>query len=231
MRAKQIVKILVDLAMLVLLPLLMSYSLLGETAHEWLGIGITALFLFHHLLNMQFYRNLVKGCYTPVRMLGIAVNFFLTVCMLSLAVSGMLMSRHAVPLLSTDTGLSISRILHLLGAYWGMIFMSFHVGMHGSIFLGMVRQMLKVREPSVMRTAILRLFAAAVAGYGIYALLHRDVIGYLFLKNQYVFLDYSEPIIHHLLDYSAIILLFAICGYYAAKMCRAIKRKQKTQNK
>lgn len=77
MRAKQIVKILVDLAMLVLLPLLMSYSLLGETAHEWLGIGITAHFLFHHLLNMQFYRNLVKGCYTPVRMLGIAVNFFL----------------------------------------------------------------------------------------------------------------------------------------------------------
>ncbi len=38
MKAKKIIKIIIDTAMLILLPLLMAYSLIGETAHEWLGI-------------------------------------------------------------------------------------------------------------------------------------------------------------------------------------------------
>lgn len=33
------------------LMLLMSYSLIGEQAHEWIGMGMFVLFILHHWLN------------------------------------------------------------------------------------------------------------------------------------------------------------------------------------
>ena len=39
MQTKQKIRYAVDLGMTALLPLLMAYSLVGETAHEWLGVG------------------------------------------------------------------------------------------------------------------------------------------------------------------------------------------------
>ena len=41
MKTKKIIKIIVDTAMLILLPLLMAYSLIGETTHEWLAMGMS----------------------------------------------------------------------------------------------------------------------------------------------------------------------------------------------
>lgn len=61
MKSRQIIKICIDLAMLVLLPLLMAYSLVGETAHEWIGIGMFVLFISHQLMNRQWYKNIWKG--------------------------------------------------------------------------------------------------------------------------------------------------------------------------
>ena len=38
--------------MLILLPLLMAYSLIGESIHEWLGITMFAVFILHHIINI-----------------------------------------------------------------------------------------------------------------------------------------------------------------------------------
>lgn len=40
-----------DTALTVVLLLLMGYSLIGETAHEWLGISMLALAVLHHKWN------------------------------------------------------------------------------------------------------------------------------------------------------------------------------------
>ena len=53
MRAKQILKIAVDVAMTIALLLLMAYELIGQAAHEWLGIGMFVLFIIHHILNRK----------------------------------------------------------------------------------------------------------------------------------------------------------------------------------
>lgn len=45
MNTRQIIKITVDAAMTLILLLLMTYELIGQAAHEWLGIGIFALFV------------------------------------------------------------------------------------------------------------------------------------------------------------------------------------------
>ena len=64
MKQKTILKIVVDIGMTVMLLLLMTYELIGEAAHEWLGIGMFVLFVIHHILNRKWSRSVFKGKYT-----------------------------------------------------------------------------------------------------------------------------------------------------------------------
>lgn len=46
MKPKMIAKICVDIGMTIALLLLMPYELVGQAAHEWIGIGIFILLSF-----------------------------------------------------------------------------------------------------------------------------------------------------------------------------------------
>lgn len=61
MQAKTIVKVCVDVVMTVMLLFLMAYEMIGQAAHEWLGIGIVVLFVIHHILNRKWCGNILKG--------------------------------------------------------------------------------------------------------------------------------------------------------------------------
>ena len=53
MNHKQKIKILIDFLMFITLMLLMPYEMVGETAHEWLGMGMFVLFISHHVMNRK----------------------------------------------------------------------------------------------------------------------------------------------------------------------------------
>ena len=61
MKQKTTLKIVVDIGMTVMLLLLMTYELIGEAAYEWLGIGMFALFIIHHILNRKWSLRVFKG--------------------------------------------------------------------------------------------------------------------------------------------------------------------------
>lgn len=71
-----------DIAMTVLLPLLMTYSLIGETFHEAAGTVMLVLFIAHNWMNRGFWKNLFKGKYTAKRALHTAVNLALFAVMI-----------------------------------------------------------------------------------------------------------------------------------------------------
>lgn len=60
MKPKMILKLTVDIGMTVALLLLMAYELIGQAAHEWIGIAMFVLFILHHILNISWSRNLLK---------------------------------------------------------------------------------------------------------------------------------------------------------------------------
>ncbi len=125
----QIPKIITNTSMLILLPLLMAYSLVGEAAHEWLGIAIFALFVLHHIINFAWLKTLFKGRYSAYRIYMTVINVLLLAVMLMLPVSGIMMSKHIFRI-SGVGGLSLARTVHLLASYWGFILMSVHAGNH-----------------------------------------------------------------------------------------------------
>ena len=83
-------RMIIDILMVVLLPLLMAYSLIGENTHEVLGICMFVLFIAHHVINRKWWTSLFKGKYNAARILNTAVNLFLAVFMVLQPVSGIL---------------------------------------------------------------------------------------------------------------------------------------------
>ena len=205
--------------MVLLLPLLMAYSLVGEAAHEYLGIGMFLLFVTHHILNIAWWKHIFCGKYTLLRILGTAVNLTLAMIMLALPISGMMLSRHVFRFLHFN-GASMARTVHLMASYWGLVLMSFHAGMHGNVMMGMFRKAAHTQQTSKIRTWSLRVIAVLLAICGIHAFVKNRISSYLFLRTQFVFIDFSQPVVLALLDYLAIAALFAVAGYYIPKLIK-----------
>lgn len=209
MTAKRKSQIVIDIMMTVILPLLMAYQLIGEAVHEWVGICMFLLFLCHHLLNLYWHKNLLKGRYNSIRLIGTVIDILLFVIMVSLAISGVMMSKHIFTFLHIDSGSGSARVMHLLASYWGFVLMSIHIGLHWNMVSGAIKQ----TENSAGKCNIfLKVVVAAICFYGIYAFIKHQFSDYLLLKSEFVFFDFEESIILLFIDYISIIVLFAFVG-------------------
>lgn len=216
MTVRQKLRILADIAMTALLLPLMAYSLVGETAHEWLGAAMCLLFLCHHVLNIGWYKGLAKGRWNPPRAFQTAINSALLLMMLGLMVSGIILSREVFAFLPISGGTSFARTSHMVCAYWGFCLMSLHIGIHWGIVLRRFQR----RQTTLSRrrgTTLLRAAVVLTAGYGVYAFFRREIGMYMTLKAAFAFFDFEEPLVLFFLDYLSVMGLFAIIGYYTMK--------------
>lgn len=227
MKRAAIAKITVDVLMTLTLLFLMGYQLWGEAAHEWAGAIMLILFLAHHILNRGWYKSLFKGRYTSMRVFQVCVDMLLLVAMLAQMYSGIAMSRHVFAWLPVDGGMALARRLHILGAYWGYLLMSVHLGLHWNLFLGMARKRAGKTAPSKRRSLILFLIGLLIATYGAFVFMNRDFPTYLFLRSEFVFLDYEEPVWSFYLDYLSLMGLWVFLAHYLSKCLRKLGGKKK----
>ena len=191
-----------DAAMVLLLPLLMAYSLIGEAFHEVAGTLMLALFILHHWMNRAWWKNLFKGQYSPQRVFQTALNLLLLIFMIAQPLCGILISKHLYTFLPTDGVSSVARAIHLPLANWGFVLMSLHAGTHLSAML-----------PKGRKKAAVLGCLGAVSLYGAYAFVKRQIPAYLFLKLPFAFFDYSEPRVFFLADYLTVMILLTMLGY------------------
>lgn len=221
MKPKMIVKICIDVAMTIALMALMSYSLIGEAAHEWIGVAMLVLFIVHHILNGKWTGNILRVKYTALRVWQTVLVIAVLISMLGSMVSGIILSRYALAFIPFHKGVSTARTIHLISAYWGMLMMGLHLGFHWSMIMGMVSRNM---NKSVVRTWIIRIIGIVVAVYGVVAFVHRDIANYLLLKNHFVFFDFSETPVTFFIDYVAVMALYVFIGHYITKLIRTIGR-------
>lgn len=223
-KKKMILKLAVDVAMTAALFLLMAYELVGQAAHEWIGMGMFLLFILHHILNRSWSRNLFHGRYTPFRVAQSIVVVLVLCAMAGSMVSGVILSRHALSFLPIKGGRAFARSLHMVSAYWGFVFMSLHLGFHWRMMMGMAG---KLRRRAFRNGKwVGRLIAILIAGYGIYAFGKREIGGYMTLANPFAFFDFEEPLAYFFLDYLAVMGLFVFLGYYLSEILKKIKSKK-----
>lgn len=218
------IKIIIDVLMTAALLFLMPYELVGEAAHEWIGGGMLVLFVIHHILNRKWTGNLLKGKYTPLRMVQTALVLLVLVSILGSMISGIILSRHVFAFLNITGAASFARNIHMICAYWGFAWMSLHLGLHWSMMIGMAGKMFE--KPSAIRKWIARAVALTIAGYGIYAFVKRDIGSYMMMQVHFVFLDYEEPLIFFILDYMAAMGLFVFIGHYFCEWLKRLGKKK-----
>lgn len=223
MTGKRKLKIIIDVLMSLGLLFLMPYELVGDAAHEWIGVGMFVLMLLHHMLNRAWICSLFKGRYTPVRIVQTLLVVLVLVCMLGSMASGVLLSRYVFSFPEIRGAASAARSVHMASAYWGLVFMSLHLGLHWSMMLGMMKKI--SRNPSAVRIWCVRGTGAAIAAYGVYAFIKRGIGNYMLFRIHFAFFDYEEPLIFFLMDYMAAVGLFVWAGHYVGKL---LKKKTPT---
>ena len=116
--------------MVVLLPMIMAYSLIGEKFHEIAGTAMLVLFIVHHVLNRKWFGAITKGKYSPERWFRTGVDVLLLTFMVLQPLSGILMSKHLYTFLPALPVSALARTVHMLLAYWGYVLLSVHAGTH-----------------------------------------------------------------------------------------------------
>ena len=184
---------------------------IAPLVHEVLGISLIILFCVHLWLNRYWIKNLFKGRYNASRFVLALFNFLLILDVIFLLISGVMISKSIFIGWFDFISLALARPLHILASYWGYVIMSFHVGLYWNVMSAM------------MRVKLPRFLAVLPMAYGAYAFMKRNLAEYMFLRSQFVFFDFEEPLIYFLLDYIAIMILFAGLGHCLMLLLRKLK--------
>ena len=209
MKPKARLKVGIDILMTLLLLLLMGYQFFGDAAHEWAGSGMFALFIIHHLLNGSWHKNLLRGKYDAYRIFMLVIDVLLFADMLGLMVSGIMLSNHVFAFLGIHGSMSFARLLHMASSYWGFVLMSLHLGLHWSMIISMLRRAVNGgKKASAASKLLFRIFGTVTAVYGLTVFIRRDLITYMFIRTQFVFLDFNEPVLLFYIDHLAMMGTF-----------------------
>lgn len=213
MNSKMRLKILADSLMSILLPVLMAWSLIGEKAHEWIGVSMIILFFLHHVLNYRWFISIFKGRYTCIRIVETVIDLILLLIMLTLMASGIMLSKYVFTGLPIQSGSPVARVGHMLASHWGFVLMAIHAGIHGNMLVGLFKSKCKAHKTLSIPRLICWIIVVIISAYGAFAFIHRQFPSYMFLKNQFVFMNFDESLALFFADYLAIMVLFSTSGY------------------
>lgn len=224
MSRKLIIKIVVDLCMTVLILLLMSYSLVGEVVHEWLGMAMLVFLILHGALNAGWIRGLRKGRYSAFRIVQTASAALALLSMLGSMLSGIAQSRYVFAFLPLRELHTLAETVHLPCAYWSFLFVSLHLGFHWSMVLGVMRRMTGAASPS-LRTFLLRLTASLIAIYGAISFSRNNIFSYLLLRTHFLFFDFDQTPLSFFAEYLSIMGTFVFLAYYIGRLLQKNRRQ------
>ena len=113
--------------------------------------------------------------------------------------------------------MATARSMHMAASYWGFVLMSLHLGMHWGMIVGMFRRLLKGRKLPGAAVWGLRLAAAVIAGYGLFCFIQKDIVSYMFLKNQFVFFNFDQSAISVFAEYIAMMGFWIFVSFYMTR--------------
>ena len=196
----------VDAIMTLLFLFQMVPGRMGNALHELTGIAFAVLFVVHHALNRGWFRRLGGRRTVRARMVLVG-DVVLTACVVGVALTGVLMSRSAMPALAMPSVSHIVRPLHGMFAYVGWMVCALHVGLHARIMRGYAKR--SVTTSDGFSRGQLALFAASIAA-GAWACVRLGVFAKL--AGQPSFPNAMTPLPIQVMLHLALALPFVVVG-------------------
>jgi hypothetical protein len=200
--------------MAVLLLLGLAYWWLENLPHEIFGTALFALLGWHIAVNRSWFRNLLRGRYDTRRTITLALHLLLIANMLVLLVSSVVISKSVFELLPIPDSIYL-RDVHWFAAYWVMVIVGVHLGLHWSRVMGVVRTTLGLSPGNSARTLVLRIAVALLAGLGTWSFMVLGVWAKLTFTYSLDFWDFIAavtPFLGHWAGVMSLLVIMAHCG-------------------
>lgn len=133
---------------------------------------------------------------------------------------GILNSRHIFGFSQFIDGESVRR-LHTLTAYWCLVLIGVHTGLHWEMITGAIRKPFGSGGARVVAVLPARILAAIVVGFGVWASCERDMASKLFLGFSFDFWPPERPLTLFYacnLAIAGVYVFIARCISYALKV-------------
>ena len=220
MKNKKIIKIIVDVLMLVIMLLEFSRIYIGQLLHEVFGIILFVLFITHNILNINFYKNLLKGNYNFLRAFSTSINILFLLCMVFTIILGIPISSEIFKSLNLNGNMTI-RKLHTVLGYWNLIFLSVHLGLHFKLIFAKLKNRIKDKKVIKLLIYIVELIIVII---GIKQILDMNLGAYLIGKSSF-----AKPtnIVLSLLNNFIVVISISIIIYNFEKI---LKKKEGIKN-
>lgn len=204
-----------DGAMVLLFVSSLAFRSTGREAHEWIGVLFCTVLAVHTAWNWGWYKTIFAGKYGARRTISITANLALVSAMAALCVCGILNSRHVFGFSQYVDGKSIRQI-HSFAAYWGLVLIGIHTGLHLDMIAGVIRKKLGPREGSKGLTIHWKLaMVSFIVGSGVWASFERDMGAKLFLGFSFDFWSPDRPLIMFYAFNLAIMGTYAFIAHFA----------------
>ncbi|RVO69956.1 DUF4405 domain-containing protein [Sinorhizobium medicae] len=197
--------------MAVLVLLCLAYWWLDNRPHELFGTAMFVLLGWHVFTNRSWFRNLTRGRYGPRRILVVALHLALIVNVLILLVTSLMVSKSVFSFLGLPNSALLSEI-HWFSAYWVIISVGVHVGLHWARLIGILKSALGVPSPRPAVRWSLRVLAAAAALFGVASLPVLDVGTKLSFGYSVDFWDFEASVLPFFVRWSGVIALAAVAA-------------------
>jgi len=210
---------LIDMTMLILLIVLMSYFTVKTQTHEILGFITIILFGMHLFLNRQWFTTLKNGKRSFRKFAYWIVNILLIITLFFVIISSLMISDYVFSFLSIKTS-HIGRIMHLISTSWLFILISIHIGLHFNVICYRLNKRIKQSQFKYIIYFILFIWYI----YGIIAFKNVKLWIDMFVINEFKFFDYNISPFLIYFRYLSIV-------YFISMTCYIISRKMKITKK
>lgn len=200
-------------AMAALLLLSLAYWWMENLPHEIFGAVLFALLGWHLAVNRIWFRNLLRGRYDTRRMITPVLHLLLIANMLVLLVTSVVISKSVFEFLPIPDSIYL-RDVHWFAAYWVMVIVGVHLGLHWSRVIGVVRATLRLSPRNSARTLVLRIAAALLAGFGVWSFSVLSVWGKLTFTYSLDFWDFTATVTPFFGHWAGVVSLPAIMAHY-----------------
>jgi hypothetical protein len=202
----------------------LAYRITGDEAHEWIGFSVFGLFVIHNFIHWSWYQRIFKGKYGFRRTLNTSVNILLLATWAMLIICGLLHSRTIFSFMHFSGGMFL-RQAHTFAAYWGLLLVSLHIGLHGETILHVIAQALKDVGIARLPAIITRCIVVLIFIYGLDSFFERDMPAKLFLGYSFDFWDENKNQAIFFIENASIMAVYIFIAHYFAKFINYIRQR------
>jgi Domain of unknown function (DUF4405) len=213
MKVSILKRLVLPAAMAILLLLALAYWWLENLPHEIFGTVLFVLLGWHLAVNRTWFRNLFRGRYDTRRTITLVLHLLLLANMLVLLITSVVISKSVFELLPIPDSIYL-RDVHWFAAYWVMIIVGLHLGLHWTRVMAMVRTNLRLSLRNSARTLVLRISAALLGGFGVWSFTVLGVWAKLTFTYSLDFWDFTAAVTPFFGHWAGVVSLPAIITHY-----------------